>query len=134
VVRYPEPTITGVKPPRPKRQIGGTVDLNRVEKVIHPRYLSLLERERLKDLHASDLSIRKIAAAMQRSPSTISQEFRRNTVSTPGYLPHTAHRLSVQRRMREQQSKLRTNEKLRAPCAGQTDAEVVAGADQQPAG
>ncbi|WP_205346851.1 helix-turn-helix domain-containing protein [Pseudonocardia broussonetiae] len=113
VVRYPEPTITGVKPARPARHIGGTVDLNRVEHVIHPRYPSLLEREHLKDLQATDLSIRKIAAAMQRSPSTISRELKRNTVSAAGYLPHTAHRLSVQRRMRERQPKLRANEELR---------------------
>jgi IS30 family transposase len=63
--------------------------------VIHPRYLSLLEREHLRDLHRAGMSIRKIAAQLQRSPSTVSRELRRNTVSSRGYLPHTAHRLSV---------------------------------------
>jgi IS30 family transposase len=61
--------------------------------VIHPRYLSLLEREHLRDLHRAGMSIRKIAAQLQRSPSTVSRE--RNTVSSRGYLPYTAHRLSV---------------------------------------
>ncbi|MFX6728753.1 helix-turn-helix domain-containing protein, partial [Acinetobacter baumannii] len=45
------------------------------------RYLSLLERERLKDLQQDGLSIRQIAIAMGRAPSTISRELRRNTVS-----------------------------------------------------
>jgi IS30 family transposase len=114
IVRYPEPTITTMKPARPKRHIGGTVDLNRVEKVIDPRYLSLLEREHLKDLHSTGISIRKIAAAMQRAPSTISRELKRNTVSKSGYLPHTAHRLSAQRRIRERPLKVLASTELLA--------------------
>ena len=77
------------------------------------RYLSLLERERIQDLHRSGLSIRGIAAEMGRSPSTISRELRRNTVSVRGYLPHTAHRLSVTRRARSRQPKLLANVELR---------------------
>jgi IS30 family transposase len=116
VVRYPLParsTLSGVTPPRTARAIGGRVDLDQVEKLIDPRYLSLLEREQLQDLHRSGLSIRKIAAAMNRSPSTISRELRRNTVSVRGYLPHTAHRLSVTRRARPRQPKLLENAELR---------------------
>ena len=79
IVRYPEPTLAGVTPERRARAVGGSVDLNRVEKVIDPRYLSLLEREQLKDLHGSGMSIRQIAAEMGRSPSTISRELKRNT-------------------------------------------------------
>jgi IS30 family transposase len=90
-------------PPRTARAIGGRVDLNQVERMIDARYLSLLEREQLQDLHRSGLSIRKIAAQMGRSPSTISRELWRNTVSVRGYLPHTAHRLSAQRRGRDMQ-------------------------------
>jgi IS30 family transposase len=59
------------------------------------------------------LSIRKIAAELKRSPSTISRELRRNTISTRGYLPHTAHRLSVTRRARPRQPKLLANAELR---------------------
>ena len=115
VVRYPSlsgSTLAGVTPPRTARAIGGRVDLDRVEKVIDPRYLSLLERERLQDLHQTGLSIRKVADAMGRSPSTISRELRRNTVSARGYLPHTAHRLSVTRRARPRQPKLLANPEL----------------------
>ena len=115
VVRYRSAagsTLAGVTPPRTVRAIGGRVDLDRVEKLIDPRYLSLLERERLQDLHRTGLSIRKVADAMNRSPSTISRELRRNTVSVRGYLPHTAHRLSVTRRARPRQPKLLVNREL----------------------
>jgi IS30 family transposase len=50
---------------------------------------------------------------MNRSPSTISRELRRNAVSVRGYLPHTAHRLSVTRRARPRQPKLLENAELR---------------------
>ena len=40
---------------------GERVPLSQVEKVIHPRYLSLVEWERLKDLMMAGLSIRQVA-------------------------------------------------------------------------
>ena len=58
--------------------------------------------------------MRQIAGEMGRSPATISRELRRNTVSTRGYLPHTAHRLSVTRRSRPRKAKLLLNARLRA--------------------
>ncbi len=112
VVRYPEKTLKGVTPQRRMRAIGGSVDLNKVEKIIDPRYLSLVEREQIKDLRRAGMSIRRIAGELDRSPSTISRELRRNTVSAHGYMPYTAHRLSVQRRSRERQPKLVTNAEL----------------------
>ena len=69
------------------------------------RYISLVERERLKDLMMVGLSIRQVAAEMGRSPSTISRELRRNTVSKSGYLPHTTHRISGKRRQRSSTAK-----------------------------
>ena len=111
VVRYPEPKLPDV--PSQQTAIGGKVSLARVEQVIHPRYVSLLEREELRDLHRSGMSIRRIASAMGRSPSTISRELRRNTISERGYMPHTAHRLSVERRHRPRCPKLVENEELR---------------------
>jgi len=110
VVRYPAPAPPDVTS---QTTIGGKVDLAKVEQVIHPRYLSLLEREELRDLHRSGMSIRAIASTMGRSPSTISRELRRNTISERGYLPHTAHRLSVQRRYRPRRPKLVENDELR---------------------
>lgn len=92
---------------------GERVPLARVEQVIDARYLSLLERERLKNLMMTGLSIRKIAAMMSRAPSTISRELRRNTVSRSGYLPHTAHRVSVKRRECPRAAKLAVDGPLR---------------------
>jgi RNase adaptor protein for sRNA GlmZ degradation len=51
-------------------------------------------------LRRGGLSIRAIAAAMDRSPSTVSRELNRNTLSTRGYVPHAAHRAPVARRRR----------------------------------
>ncbi|WP_419722151.1 IS30 family transposase [Rhodococcus globerulus] len=117
VVRYPVKNNDGV-PERRTRAIGGSVDLNVVEKIIHPRYLSLLEREQLQDLRRAGLSIRAIASEMRRAPSTISRELKRNTVSVRGYMPHTAHRLSVKHRARPRQAKLVTNAELRSYVQG----------------
>lgn len=114
VVRYPDPILTGVNAQRKMRAIGGSVDLDKIEMVIDARYLSLVEREQLQDLHRTGMTIRRIAAALGRSPSTVSRELRRNTISTQGYLPHTAHRLSVARRARSRKVKLLTNIELRS--------------------
>jgi IS30 family transposase len=110
VVRYPAPKLPDVSPM--KTAVGARVSLARLEQIIHSRYLSLIEREQLRDYRRSGLSIRSIAEAMGRSPSTISRELRRNTVSERGYMPHTAHRLSVERRRRPRCPKLLGNDKL----------------------
>lgn len=112
-VDYPLRTLERMQPVRTARAIGGRIDLDHVEKVIHPRYLSLTERELLADLLQQGLSIRQIARQMHRSPSTVSREVRRNTASTRGYLPHTAHRRSAARRRRPHRQKLLVNHVLR---------------------
>ena len=101
----------------PARSAGASF-LNVVEKIIHPRYLSLLEREQLQDLRRAGLSIRAIASEMRRAPSTISRELKRNTVSARGYMPHTAHHLSVKHRARPRQAKLVANAELRSYVQG----------------
>ena len=114
VVLYrPEEVLANVRNPRTAWVQGERVPLARVEQIIHARYLSLLERERLKDLATQGMSIRQIAQLMDRSPSTISRELRRNTVARGGYLPHTAHRLSVKRRERPRTARLATDGPLR---------------------
>jgi IS30 family transposase len=109
----PEQRLAAVTSPRAKYVQGEPVDLARVERVIHSRYLSLFERERLYDLHRAGLSMRAIAVELGRAPSTISRELARNTTSTHGYLPHGAHRASVQRRRRPKQHKLFEGSTLR---------------------
>ncbi|MGW6728623.1 IS30 family transposase [Nocardia sp. NPDC055029] len=102
-----------MKSPRTVAVFGGRVDLDRVEKVIHPRYLGLIEREQVSDLRRAGWTIRDIATEMGRSASTISRELRRNTVSERGYLPHSAHREPVARRARPRPVKLVADTKLR---------------------
>jgi transposase, IS30 family len=114
VVRYrPAERLAAVRAPRTKYVLGERIDLERVERVIHPRFLSLLERERLHDLRKDGLSIRAIAGAMGRSASTISRELARNTTTVHGYTPHGAHRASVQRRRRPKTAKLADEGPLR---------------------
>ena len=81
---------------------------------IHARYLSLLEREKIRDMTVAGASLRSIAAVLRRSPSTISREIARNTVPERGYLPYAAHRAAATRRPRPKPRKLETSPRLRA--------------------
>jgi len=81
---------------------------------IHPRYLSLPERETIRDMTVAGASLRSIAAVLSRSPSKISREIARNTVPERGYLPYAAHRAAAARRPRPKDRKLHTTPRLRA--------------------
>jgi IS30 family transposase len=80
---------------------------------IDPRFLSLQEREMIRDLAGAGSSLRAIALALERSPSTISRELRRNSDPRLGYLPHGAHRKAAARRARPKRAKLAGGSKLR---------------------
>ncbi|MGY2742919.1 IS30 family transposase [Arthrobacter sp. UYCu723] len=84
-----------------------------LEKPIDPRFLTVQEREMIRDLKAAGSSIRAIAQALERSPSTISREFRRNADARMGYLPHGAHRKAAARRARPKTAKLAAESELR---------------------
>lgn len=73
----------------------GTAEL---EKLIDPRYLSLTERERIRDLSAPGASLRKIAAALGRPVSTVSREIVRNSTPDGNYQRYAAHRAAAARR------------------------------------
>lgn len=60
--------------------------------------LSLEERCTTSILHKEGKSIRQIAAALARSPSTISREIKRNITNTKGYLPSYAQQQTAGRR------------------------------------
>jgi len=60
--------------------------------------LSLDERIRLAQLHAEGLSIRQIAADLDRSPSTIARELKRNSGNQVGYKPSHAQERTCARR------------------------------------
>ncbi|GAA3321811.1 IS30 family transposase/transposase [Paeniglutamicibacter sulfureus] len=83
-----------------------------LEKPISDRYLSLSEREQIRDLLAVDSSMRAIARALGRPVSTVSREIRRNT-GPNGYQPYAAHRAAAKRRPRPKTSKLSCEGTLR---------------------
>ncbi|UAJ81792.1 IS30 family transposase (plasmid) [Leifsonia sp. ZF2019] len=84
-----------------------------LEASIHPRFLSLPERELIRDLTKAGLSLRQIASRLGRSPSTISREVRRNQLPREGgYHPYAAHRSAAARRPRPKQRKLAANPRL----------------------
>jgi IS30 family transposase len=86
---------------------------NLVPKSIDARFLSLTEREMIRDMAAGGSSMRAIAQILGRSPSTISRELARNTDSRLGYLPHGAHRQAAFRRARPKTAKLLSESELR---------------------
>lgn len=90
----PEPFRAGRPPPRAGR-------------------LSFVEREEISCRRASGDSLRSIARALERSPSTISRELRRGTVRRKsGYRATVAQSLADQRARRPKQRKLELSDSL----------------------
>jgi IS30 family transposase len=79
------------------------------------RYLDREERYELARLRECGLPVRRIAARMGRSPSTVSRELARNgDARTGGYAPERAHRLAWERQRRPKGSRLSQHPVLRA--------------------
>ncbi len=79
----------------------------------HPRYLSIDERTMIADLHRQRTTVRAIAEALGRSPSTVSRELRRNTGPDGRYLPGVADLLAAGRVARPRPRRLVVDEPLR---------------------
>jgi transposase, IS30 family len=79
---------------------------------VSSRYLSQDERIEIADLRQSGLSLRAIAARLDRAPSTISRELRRNAAAGRGYRPFDAHRRATGRRARPHRRRVETNDFL----------------------
>src|SRR5215217_1399257 len=78
------------------------------------RYLTREERYEIARLHDAGVSVRGIAARLQRAPSTISRELARNQhPRLRHYLPEAAHAMAWQRQRRPKPSKLARNPALR---------------------
>jgi IS30 family transposase len=73
------------------------------------RYLSLDERDLIAGKRAAGLSIRAIARDLRRSPSSISREIARNTISHQRYAAGAAQRRAELRLPRPKPRKLATN-------------------------
>ena len=79
----------------------------------HPRYLSVEERTAIADLRREKKGVREIAAAIGRSPATVSRELRRNADDSGRYLPQTADRLAEERVARPRTRRLLIDVELR---------------------
>ena len=78
---------------------------------IRYEHITIEERCEISRLRSSGHSIRQVAATLDRSPSTISRELKRNGSRTQGYQPGYAHQQAHARRWRG--SKLERNDSLR---------------------
>jgi transposase, IS30 family len=112
--------IVGVNPRTGKRwRHGRTITVSGGRRLHYPpvintgkteisaRYLSEDERVTIADLQRRGHSVRAIAAEVNRSPSTVSRELRRNRdAGSDQYRPFTAQRLAADRRARPGRGKL----------------------------
>jgi Helix-turn-helix domain len=85
------------------------------------RCLTLAQREEIALGRARGQSVRSIAAAIRRAPSTVSRELRRNADRLGGYRATTAHALAYARASRPKPAKLVTNLVLR----GKVEADLA---------
>ena len=104
-IDYKSGVITTVSPVGPS--------LAALEAELHPRFLTLAEREQIADLHRRGESLRAIGRALGRAASTIKREIDARSLAGD-YRPHTAHRAWVASRARPKQAKLACDGPLRA--------------------
>ncbi|MBB2997458.1 IS30 family transposase [Paeniglutamicibacter cryotolerans] len=89
------------------------IPLEVLEATNSTRYLSLPERETIRDMLQAGASQRAIARELGRSPSSIGREIKRNSHPVLGYRPYTAQRTSTAQRQRPKPSKLAAPGELR---------------------
>lgn len=83
-----------------------------LEAQLHPRFLTLAEREKIADLHRTNASLREIGRQVGRPASTIKREL--DNRSREGvYRPYAAHRVWAASRSRPKDSKLAAEGPLR---------------------
>lgn len=86
--------------------------LSSVEAKLHPRFLTLSERELIADLHREGKSLRAIGRALKRPASTVKREIDARAVNGV-YQPHRAQRAWAKSRSRPKTSKLAQDSPLR---------------------
>ena len=92
---------SGAKVYRKGQVVGFVPPLDRLlVRRISARFLSQDERIEIADLRRAGLGVRQIAARLNRAPSTVSRELRRNSSVGRGYRPFDAHRQATARRAR----------------------------------
>lgn len=108
------------------REAGGMVPISLAP--LSGRFLSFSEREELALLNAQHLTVREIARRMERSPSTISRELRRNAETRGGVLRYraTVAQWKADRvASRPKTAKLAQNARLRAYVQGRLAGHVA---------
>ncbi|MCM0622888.1 IS30 family transposase [Nocardioides bruguierae] len=112
-------------PSMPAPEVSWAVPLAVVEKPLHGRYLTLVEREQIADWHHAGASLREIGRRLGRAPSTIKRELdartpdagtahgSRGSRGSRGYEPHAAQRAWAASRARPKASKLAAEGPLR---------------------
>jgi IS30 family transposase len=99
-------------PPASTVEAAPDPSLAAVEAQLHPRFLTLAERELIADLHRAEKGVREIGRALGRPASTVKRELDKR--STGGeYRPHAAQRAWAASRPRLKSSKLATDGPLR---------------------
>jgi transposase, IS30 family len=97
---------------RLRKSLGGV--LRPPDAEYNARYLTRHERYEIARLHEGGVTVRAIGRRLDRPPSTISRELRRNRHPRSGeYLPEYAHTLAWRRQRRPKASKLATHPVLR---------------------
>lgn len=103
---------------RRRATMGGVTDrepsIADLDRVLHPRYLSLVEREKIADLHREGASIRHIARVLARPASTIKRELDSYRDDKGRYRAHQAHRAWTVSRARPRPAKLAQPGRLRS--------------------
>ncbi|WP_243795642.1 IS30 family transposase [Saccharopolyspora gloriosae] len=91
---------------------GSVLSLAVVEAELHPRFLTVTERETIADLWRQGESLRAIGRVLGRSPSTVKREIDNRSVAGE-YQPHRAQRAWAASRARPKASKLAQHGPLR---------------------
>ncbi len=79
---------SGQKVHRKGQVVGFVAPLDRLlKRWISARFLSQEERIEIADLRRAGLGVRQMAVRVNRAPSTISRELRRDTIVGRGYMP-----------------------------------------------
>jgi transposase, IS30 family len=94
--------------------------------------LTLAQREEIALGRARGQSVRSIAAAIRRSPSTVSRELRRNADRLGGYRATTAHALAYARASRGEDGEAGHQSGAAWQGGGRPGQEVLPGADRGP--
>jgi IS30 family transposase len=107
-----------------RAESGGVAPVLVTEAALHGRFLSLLERQRIATLHRDGLGVRAIAVQLNRAPSTVSRELRRNrAVHDRAYDAELAHARARQRARRTRRARLLFDAGLRAAVQAKLELE-----------